>query len=148
MIDLSKKTQLRRALNAVGKTKRQQFRDVLKQCLTIWSQIIRKRDKHTCQWCGSKTKPQAHHIVAQSLCSTIARLDQRNGVTLCYACHIHRLKIDQDGYIKWRDEWMRYRALSYGYLRNIFGARGKTTLEELVLVKAQLEQQLEGMKCQ
>jgi len=42
------------------------------------------RDKYTCQKCGSKENPQAHHIIARIDGGTNT---PKNGITLCKKCH-------------------------------------------------------------
>jgi len=140
-MNLSKKSQLKKYIREDGKTSRQVLRKLQKDCHALWSTIIRKRDNYTCQWCGSKKKSQAHHIVAQSLCSILGRLDKRNGMTLCYACHIHRIKIEPDEYIDFRDEWLKSRGLDYQNMRYIFGARSKITISELEILKQNLQRE-------
>lgn len=141
MIDLSNSAQLGRYIRQDGKSKHQLMRKTMADCHKHWSTIIRKRDKYTCQWCGSTKKTQAHHIIAQGICSIIARYDKRNGMTLCYACHIHRLKIDPDGYIVMRDAWLKMRGLNYAELRILFCAKSKITVQELDILKDELERE-------
>lgn len=138
-IDLSKKAQLGKYIREDGKSKHKIMREVMADCHKYWSQIVRSLDGHTCQWCGSKNKPQAHHIVAQGICSIIARYIIENGMTLCYACHIHRLKIDPDGYIEFRDNWLKERGLNYQEMKTIYCARSRITTDGLKILCAALE---------
>jgi hypothetical protein len=57
-----------------------------KQLDTLWSRAIRDRDGY-CQKCGALGVGQAAHIFSRRNLTT--RWDKENGVTLCYACHIH-----------------------------------------------------------
>lgn len=114
----------------------------VKKCTDIWSKLVRHRDKHKCSWCGKEANDQAHHIVPRSACSTMGSLDLRNGMTLCYKCHIHRLKADPDAYVLMRDSWLRVRGLTYSYLQTICTAKGKTSLGDLKLMHKTLNDQL------
>ena len=51
-----------------------------------WRSKVYKRDRRTCQICGSKKKIEAHHIRRWSEFPQL-RFDPNNGVTLCRACH-------------------------------------------------------------
>ena len=78
-----------------------------------WSFVVRQRDDYTCQWClhdgkhNVNTHHHAHHIVARSLCGNNGAFDVDNGMTLCFHCHIDRLKSEVDEYIVFRDSWVR-----------------------------------------
>ena len=52
-----------------------------------WATAIKKRDKYTCQTCGSRKNLQAHHIKSAFKYPELA-LIKRNGKTLCDKCHI------------------------------------------------------------
>lgn len=51
-----------------------------------WAREVKKRDGCTCRQCGSRKRPQAHHLLFRS-----ERPDESealgNGVCLCYTCH-------------------------------------------------------------
>ena len=53
----------------------------------------KKRDLYVCQVCGSKLKPEGHHIINYQYGGAA---DVDNIVTLCQACHkaVHRGAID------------------------------------------------------
>lgn len=51
-----------------------------------WKISVYKRDKFTCQQCGSKEHIQAHHIQSWKDNPRL-RFDISNGVTLCTECH-------------------------------------------------------------
>ena len=58
-------------------------------CCTLWSAVVRTRDKYVCQACGTPTKrAEAHHIFTRQHMST--RFDVDNGITLCWPCHKYR----------------------------------------------------------
>lgn len=86
-----------------------------------WSLIVRQRDNYLCQWClhegrhSSNIKHHAHHIVARSLCGNNGAFDIDNGVTMCFHCHLDRLKAEPDEYIKFRDVWVQ-RNLGIDYM--------------------------------
>ena len=90
-----------------------------------WSFVVRQRDNYICQWClfegkhNSNTKNHAHHIVARSICGNNGAFDVDNGMTLCFHCHIDRLKSEPDEYIKFRDDWVqRNLGIDYFTLRD------------------------------
>lgn len=59
-----------------------------------WSLYIRKRD-NKCILCGGYEgeigRLQAHHWIVSRGDSLRYKFDVRNGVALCYGCHIHRI---------------------------------------------------------
>lgn len=55
-----------------------------------WMEKVFKRDKYTCQRCGSKLNIQAHHILPFSQYKNL-RTDINNGITLCERCHSSRI---------------------------------------------------------
>jgi hypothetical protein len=56
------------------------------ELLYKWSNEVKERDNWTCQYCGSHTNLQAHHIL--SVVQYPERIfDVGNGITLCYDCH-------------------------------------------------------------
>lgn len=120
-------------------TPREERRKLLKECDELWGKIIRARDK-TCQWCGSKKDGHGHHIIAKPRlkrmkCQT-GRHDTRNGVRLCKACHLYKLKDYPDEYNVWLENWLNKKGLSIDKLLEIYGVPAR---EELSLVKLSLE---------
>ena len=61
---------------------------LIKKADSLWSQCVRSRDGQ-CVLCGSKSSLQAHHWILTRNQSNKYKYDLRNGVTLCYGCHIH-----------------------------------------------------------
>jgi len=57
-----------------------------------WKVAVFRRDKHTCQCCGSRAnkKLRAHHIHSFSDYPEL-RLDVGNGITLCENCHENKI---------------------------------------------------------
>ena len=51
-----------------------------------WSRAIKRRDKHTCQECGSKENLISHHIKGFAKYPEL-RYEISNGLTLCRDCH-------------------------------------------------------------
>ena len=98
----------------------------------LWSYAVRVRDGYVCQWCKHDGKIRAdkrnhaHHIVARSLCGNNGAFDVDNGMTLCYHCHIDRLKAEPDEYIRFRDSWL---SVDYQDLRDKFRPVVKFTEE-------------------
>ena len=78
----------------------------------LWSFTVRYRDGFACQWCQFDDRKNvnrchhAHHIVAKAISLTAGSFDLDNGVTLCYHCHIDRIKNEPDEYIAFRDAWL------------------------------------------
>ena len=51
-----------------------------------WVSNVLERDNRTCQCCGSKLNPQAHHLKSYAKHKEL-RTDVNNGITLCECCH-------------------------------------------------------------
>lgn len=115
MLKFSKQSQLHCA--DLGERSSKVERKELDKLLANWSLEVRRLAKNKCEWCGTTKQPQAHHIVARSLCSHAGQVMLANGMCLCFRCHIHRLKADVDGYIQVRDEVLKRRGVSYQELR-------------------------------
>jgi hypothetical protein len=80
-----------------------------------------------CQWCvhdgkvNINAKHHAHHIVARSLSGTAGAFEVINGFTLCYPCHLFRLKSEPDEYIEFRDAWLQANiGIDYQSLRSFY----------------------------
>jgi HNH endonuclease len=102
----------------------------------LWSHVVRERDGYRCQWClhdgrvNTNIHHHAHHIVSRALSGTNGAFDVKNGVTLCYYCHIQRLKSEVDEYIAFRDRWLEANVgEDYGSLREKFSPITKFTEE-------------------
>lgn len=54
--------------------------------LRSWSKMIRKRDNHECQICGSKDQLRVHHLLHKQFFPDLA-FNPNNGITLCNKCH-------------------------------------------------------------
>ena len=70
------------------KKKPTNLKKLIKKADSLWSKCIRTRDGQ-CVLCGSKNALQAHHWIVTRNQSNKYKFDLRNGVTLCYGCHIH-----------------------------------------------------------
>jgi 5-methylcytosine-specific restriction endonuclease McrA len=83
----------------------------------IWSRIVLERDGRTCQLCG-RTGNNPHHVFSRKHLST--RHDPDNGITLCWACHIHRAHSDYETFRdfiigRWgQDKYDRMKRRAYG----------------------------------
>ena len=64
------------------------LKKLIKKADSLWSLCVRNRDGQ-CVLCGSKNALQAHHWIVTRNQSNKYKYDLRNGVTLCYGCHIH-----------------------------------------------------------
>ena len=51
-----------------------------------WVLNVLERDNRTCQCCGSKLNPQAHHLKSYAKHKEL-RTDVNNGISLCECCH-------------------------------------------------------------
>lgn len=51
-----------------------------------WAKAVRERDGNRCVICGSRERPQAHHVKQSSAYPELSN-DVSNGVTLCYWHH-------------------------------------------------------------
>jgi hypothetical protein len=114
----------------------------------LWGKIVRKRDKYTCQWCGSKKNPQAHHIISKPrikrLKAPLLRWLVCNGVTLCKACHFYRLKDEADIYDAWVRNWLvKNTDKTFDSLLGL--ARISQGKADLQIVKIGLEQEAKAM---
>lgn len=69
----------------VKKPKLIPLKKMTKELDTLWSLVVRNRDKR-CRLCGSTNSLQAHHIIFRVESAT--KYDVENGVTLCMHCHL------------------------------------------------------------
>lgn len=60
------------------------------KCDKLWSEAIRTRDGE-CILCGKKDGLAAHHWIHSKAQGNLHRWDVKNGVTLCFACHIYKV---------------------------------------------------------
>ena len=113
-----------------------------KECLNLWSQCIRERDK-VCRNCGSDEHLSAHHIRSVTHHSTKYML--ANGICLCWRkCHFlqkHHPERFQDMVIEiiGDDEYQRLKRMS---LTDIV----KHTVYDLEGIKEYLQQELKRLK--
>lgn len=61
-----------------------------KELDTLWSLAVRHRD-NKCVMCGATENLQAHHWIRTKAQGNTTRWDIRNGASLCYCCHIHKI---------------------------------------------------------
>lgn len=61
-----------------------------KKCDELWSKCVRLRDGR-CLLCGKTDGLAAHHYIHTKGSSLHHRFNVKNGITLCYACHIHKV---------------------------------------------------------
>ncbi len=74
------------------------LKKLIKKADSLWSLCVRSRDKE-CVLCGSKSSLQAHHWIVTRNQSSKYKYDLRNGVTLCYGCHIHGVHSNPSVYL-------------------------------------------------
>lgn len=60
------------------------------KCDKLWSEAVRTRDGE-CVLCGRKDTLNAHHWIHSKAQGNWHRWDIRNGLALCYACHIYKV---------------------------------------------------------
>ena len=128
--------------------KKKLFRPALmkKKLHDRWSSVVRQRDNYACQWCAHDGKHKvnlsnhAHHIVSRALCGNNGAFDVDNGVTLCFQCHLFRLKSEVDEYIAFRDKWLLDNiGVDYQFLRDKFRPTVKFTEEFYKMKKDSLD---------
>ena len=102
--------------------------------LCLWGMLIVARDKH-CQWCGRTDTLTPHHIIARGSTHSckMAWFDLTNGITLCFQCHIIKLKQSPHRYVEFIDRWLSERGLSQKSLENKF-MRTTVALEDLKII--------------
>lgn len=74
------------------------LKKLIKKADSLWSKCVRTRDGK-CVLCGSKNALQAHHWIVTRNQSNKYKFDLRNGVTLCYGCHIHGVHSNPSVYL-------------------------------------------------
>lgn len=60
------------------------------KCDKLWSEAVRLRDGE-CVLCGKKEGLNAHHWIHSRAQGNLHRWDIKNGITLCYPCHVHKV---------------------------------------------------------
>lgn len=68
------------------KKKKVSKKGISKKLDTLFSQRIRERDG-VCLRCGKRDGLQCAHLISRTY--KHLRCDEKNAITLCYACHIH-----------------------------------------------------------
>lgn len=61
-----------------------------KKCDELWSKAVRTRDGR-CLLCGKTDGLAAHHYIHTKGSSLHHRYNIKNGIALCYACHIYKV---------------------------------------------------------
>lgn len=61
-------------------------RNSFRSRVQTWAKRVKEKDAFTCQVCGSKEKPVAHHLNSYASAKD-KRYDIENGVTMCRDCH-------------------------------------------------------------
>lgn len=82
------------SLKTTSITSRLCRKKILNELDKLWSLYVRHRD-NKCMLCGGYVgqpeKLQAHHWIIPRGKSLKYRFDPRNGIALCYGCHIHQV---------------------------------------------------------
>lgn len=89
--DKFKKTRKKITFQATVKRKKIKKRTIstsriIKQCDTVFSLLVRKRDV-CCQRCGSEISLQNSHTITRS--NYFLRWDEQNCIALCVKCHLY-----------------------------------------------------------
>lgn len=71
---------------ASGSKKEPTRKELINELDKLWSKLVKERDGK-CVICGSLVRLNAHHIFSRSNFGT--RYDINNGITLCWAHHLH-----------------------------------------------------------
>lgn len=64
-----------------------------KKCDELWSKAVRLRDGR-CLLCGKTEGLNAHHYIQSRARSLTHRHNVKNGIALCFACHIYKVHTD------------------------------------------------------
>lgn len=95
----------------------------------LWSLIIRKKANFTCQMCGTKTdRLEAHHIFSRR--HILLRWDTRNGVGLCYYCHLQRAHREPVEFAEWIKK--KIGARLYNKLKKLSQQVAKLTKDDVI----------------
>lgn len=128
-----------------GLPKRDNKKQLEKDCLELWSILIRRRDKF-CRHCNRVHNFKdlyAHHIYSVGCKAT--KFDPENGVCLCWKCHNGIAHTLYEVFRKWLlANWMpleKYEAL--GVRAEM---RTKYTAGDLKLIKLDLWQKIRELK--
>ena len=81
-----------------------------KKCDELWSKAVRTRDGR-CLLCGKIDGLAAHHYIHTKGSSLHHRFNVKNGITLCYSCHI--LKVHTKATVAILEE-VKKAAITYG----------------------------------
>lgn len=102
--------------------------------LALWGMLIVSHDRH-CQWCGRSDGLTPHHIIARgsTMACKMAWFSLINGVTLCYNCHINKLKQQPHKYVEFIQAWLKKKGLSIKILEDRF-MRTKVDLDDLRII--------------
>lgn len=60
------------------------------KCDKLWSECVRTRDGE-CVLCGKKDGLNAHHWIHSRAQGNLHRWDIKNGVSVCFACHLYKI---------------------------------------------------------
>lgn len=71
-------------------TTQKKLKRLKENCDKIWSQAVRTRDGE-CALCGRKDTLNAHHWIHCKAQGNLHRWNIKNGITLCYACHVYKV---------------------------------------------------------
>jgi hypothetical protein len=88
-------------------------KQIKNECTRVWREIVFKRDNYQCQWCNSRFDLTAHHIVPRSVSNILGYYDPKNGMTLCFNCHLTRMVYKPKEYLIFRNSWLRARSISH-----------------------------------
>ena len=135
--------------NDMGQTRTRARRELMDLILITWSKCVRTRDGYRCQHCGSKRRPEAHHIIPRSVSNHIGMFDTNNGITLCKEpCHNHWVKVHRASFNEWVDEYLEEQERpSREDMRKLFRESGRRLdIDGLKLLNIALKAFLKSLK--
>lgn len=110
-----------------------------KLCHREWSKIVKCNACHVCEWCG-RPAIHAHHMIAKAQGNKL-KYDLRNGVALCYACHV---EFHQKNSAKGWKLMQRQRPEDFEFIWNEPSEEVKWTRGDMRQILADLRETLRG----
>lgn len=68
----------------------EKLKSLRNKCDKLWSEAVRTRDGE-CVLCGRQDALAAHHWIRSRAQGNKHRWNIKNGITLCFACHIYKV---------------------------------------------------------
>ena len=118
--------------------KAKQYKRLVKDCVTLWSLIVRKKHGGGCAICGESARLNAHHIRPKG--NWGGRFDLANGIPLCPKHHKFDRILSAHGNPAAFCAWLEGNQPDYWCYVHEHYADGsvRPTLDELILIHARL----------